>query len=448
MFRVLIFLAFLVGVREMSSAQLSADRWELVDTVLIDDEFGQSAASLSHVECPDQLHCFVAGFTGNVLTLLRATSDRGRTWQTRWADSTVIRGTGDIRFARRIRGLAADHLGLVLAALDSGVVLRSTDFGETWTEVRLPRPGTARDVAIVGETVAMVLQDTMIWLSTDRGATWTNMDILHPLHRLGYSAGSLAARSRSYWMIPLGRYAGAVYATTATAGATWSNVGPLDARWVSRAVLGDFGMGWSVGGDTTNRRDVVARTSDSGASWQAVLDTVPVGRWAHGLLALAVWRNRLILAAGYDGAVWRSSDAGTTWTPISEGIATDHPGENITDIALLDSVTYAAVSTSGAVRMYRSSITPVAAARDADEVGFPPYITSDGEVAFVDTQRSMFLRVDVFDAIGRRVPTGPPERLESGRLRIDLNELPAGTYIVRAAGPFGVRCGVVVRSMY
>jgi hypothetical protein len=118
------------------------------------------------------------------------------------------------------------------------------------------------------------------------------------------------------------------------------------------------------------------------------------------------------------------------------------------DIALLDSVTYVAVSTSGAVRMYRSSTAPILGTGDADEGRTSPLIASDGEVVFVDMPLSNVSRVDIVNAIGRRVPTAPPERLDDGRVRIDLRELPAGMYIVRAAGPSGVRCGVVVRSTY
>jgi photosystem II stability/assembly factor-like uncharacterized protein len=442
--RVLILLVVLASMCEMASAQATVDGWELVDSVLIDDEFGRSSALLSEIECPDDQRCFVAGSHGNVLTFLRATSDRGRTWQTSWSDSTIVRGEGDIRFARQVRGLAADRLGFVLAALDSGVVLRSTDFGQTWIEVRLPRRASVRDVVIIGSTEAMVLQDTMVWYSNDRGATWANIDFLHPLHSLGYRAGILAARSQNHWLIGLGRRAGVVYATTANAGATWSNVGPLDGRTVSRIVLGASGLGWSVGGDTLNRHEVVARTSDSGASWQIVLDTVPLGRWAHGLLAIAVWRDRLVLVAGSDGAVWRSSDRGTTWTAISDGIATDDPGENITDIALLDSVSYAAVSTSGAVRFYRSSLNPVAVVADAGPISTGPTISSDGEVIFVNVPSSIVPSVDIFDAIGRRVQIAPDFRLEGGgRLTISMREFRPGTYVVRVAGPFGVRCGVV-----
>src|SRR5690606_32791850 len=104
------------------------------------------------------------GFAVADAGLLLSTTDGGQTW----TSQILLAGALDLE------GVAFNPSGTVgLVVTDDGPVLRSTDEGVTWTLVSTGA-GDLRDLAWAGDTVVWVAgRDGDSALSTDAGQTWT-----------------------------------------------------------------------------------------------------------------------------------------------------------------------------------------------------------------------------------------------------------------------------------
>jgi photosystem II stability/assembly factor-like uncharacterized protein len=98
--------------------------------------------------------------------------------------------------------------------------------------------------------------------------------------------------------------------------------GAYDAAWAQMATLPTYAGSWSettnkkYNADDPNYRDPLYSNSSGGAG-------LVTGR----ITGIAVAANGTIFAGGADGGVFRSTDQGTTWTPIADGLPTLSVGD-------------------------------------------------------------------------------------------------------------------------
>jgi photosystem II stability/assembly factor-like uncharacterized protein len=257
---------------------------------------------------------------------LYRSSDNGVTWSL--LDS---KPTG----RARIWGLAAGP-GYLLAAGDDGIE-RSTDNGSTWGASTLNNPAMA--VAINGNHV-VAGQSWALYRSADGGLTWSE-----PYFNLG--GDNFISCLTAYHDEFLAGTNYGIYRST-DFGATWSNSsnGLTDTDILSLGVRGDtIFAGSTLGG--------VHSSPDGGVHWEFASLGMPNSttyalavsqqllyagtgggahrRWGKGG---AVWSysgltntvSGMTAHAGYiwagsaDSGVYRSSDGGTTWTPVNNGL--------------------------------------------------------------------------------------------------------------------------------
>jgi len=106
--------------------------WKMVDSIR------QSHAHILGFDCADSLNCMyyalLQGWGGH---FIRRTTDGGVTWKTVYLDSAYSNGQVDYHLVPRLYDIQYPNTKLCIAVGDSGLILRSTDKGETWDVSRL-----------------------------------------------------------------------------------------------------------------------------------------------------------------------------------------------------------------------------------------------------------------------------------------------------------------------
>ena len=224
-----------------------------------------------------------------------------------------------------------------------------------------------------------------LWKTTNHGTTFRNVFTREGSASTG--AVAVAASNSDIVWVGTGEPANTranswgdgVYKST-DAGATWTNMGLRDSYLISRIVIHPTdphrvwvaAMGHLWG---TNRERGVFRTTDGGESWEHVLfvnDTtgamdIEMDPHDPDVLYASTWQRFRFGGGDMDEAgpgsgVWKSTDAGATWTRLTNGLPTEEMGKIHLTVGQNDSrIVYAAILTlepreraGGQTGLYRS----------------------------------------------------------------------------------------------
>jgi len=93
------------------------------------------------IDCADSSNCMIwAEYWGAGGYYFRRTTDAGKTWENVYKDSAWINwNNGTQKFVPKIRGTAYPNEKLFIAVGDSGLLVRTTDKGESWESYRLDK---------------------------------------------------------------------------------------------------------------------------------------------------------------------------------------------------------------------------------------------------------------------------------------------------------------------
>jgi photosystem II stability/assembly factor-like uncharacterized protein len=215
-----------------------------------------------------------------------------------------------------------------------------------WRQIGPVRGGRAR--AVVGvpsqPNVAYVGFDNGgVWRSTDYGSTWVPLFDDQPTG----SIGAIAVAPSDPNIIYVGTGAGIIRPDLATgdgvykstdAGKTWTNLGLRETRMIANIALDPTNpdrlfvaaLGHPYG---PNAERGIFRSTDGGRTFQKVLykdeytsgNDVAIDPSNPNVVYAALWRQQQSFREGADfggmgGGIFKSSDGGTTWSPLTEGL--------------------------------------------------------------------------------------------------------------------------------
>jgi len=220
--------------------------------------------------------------------------------------------------------LAADPSGggLLLAGTETGVVLRSTDGGASWTATR---PGLGRGVAALAfdpDHPGVVLAGTRgagVWRSADGGSTWQQ--------QAGTEARTVRAFAFSQGVALAGGDQGVLVSRD---GGPWTAAGLAQVRVSALAASADAGAPLlAAGGDATQAGEPLPLyvSDDGGRTWSPASASGMAGSGMVSALAVAGE-----LLAGTNAGLFASADRGATWRQLTgAGVL---PGTDFTAVAV------------------------------------------------------------------------------------------------------------------
>ena len=214
--------------------------------------------------------------------------DGGRNWETR-----------KIEIASLVK-VVSPARGIVLVLVENGSVIRSTDFGVTWSRQLNPQSRNgAFALRLIGTDEMLALLATNILVrSTDGGINWTTLqvDVVN-----GELLRGISIQSEAHWYVFGSR---AAYETT-NSGAVWSIDSSLKVGGLNALMFVDSLYGYQL------RNGQLLQTYDGGNTWKEM----NIFGFDNNLAIAAGPRYGNTLYCLSDGKyiVNKSTDNGTTW---------------------------------------------------------------------------------------------------------------------------------------
>lgn len=203
--------------------------------------------------------------------------------------------------------IALDFDSDIYTSSDSG---SSFTLSETTTDI-------FESLQAFGSTVIAVGEDGLILRSGDNGANWSSATTPTIFGSLNAAAARDASPSANVWLaVGFDGFDAPVFRST-NDGVNWSETSTLTSVDLEDVIW--TGARWVVAGSDDLGLDGVVYHSNDGVSW--TLSTLPAS--VSPLKALATDGSGVVLAAGENGELLRSTDDGLSFAALASGVSED-----------------------------------------------------------------------------------------------------------------------------
>ncbi|MCD4732503.1 MAG: T9SS type A sorting domain-containing protein [Bacteroidales bacterium] len=249
---------------------------------------------------------------------------------------------------------ATDQVGVIVG--DSGTILRTDNGGESWNKLSAGLIQPLLDIHFPTETTGyLVGNQGTIMKTTDAGASWSDLSFVQVENNLNsvyfgdelsgcavgatgvvittldggvtweyyFTSNELQFLASHYQKVQndticdtiLVAGANGIILKTDSCGVTWQNTTYSSAYTLNDIIFPENNNGYAVGGDPFDDIPYMLRYSDT-ASWQVYkVDTI-----THYMTEIYFLNPDVGYISGRKGSIYKTSDKGTSWTPLESGV--------------------------------------------------------------------------------------------------------------------------------
>ncbi|HVZ37771.1 MAG TPA: T9SS type A sorting domain-containing protein [Candidatus Kapabacteria bacterium] len=391
------------------------------------------------LSCADDSNCFaVASYQQTLVSMILRTTNGGLSWDSIYSERRLLSGPTIPTYV----GVARPTRSRAIVVADSGLVLRTTDGGATWTRQRIGGKATIAWIAMADSMHGLLGLRTApnsLMTTSDGGETWESIAL--PLEAQSMGISDIAMPTPSTFIALMAWYPRNTIVRSDDGGRTW-RVFPnaLPDSTAGSLWFNDSLNGWAAGDVYTGvgdlRREVISRTTDGGATWGTRLNA-EVG-WKFGLTDIAFTSPDSGLAVGGIGTILRTSDGGANWVVEPN----DLTSLQILYVAYPRGSRGIIVTTLGRVALpadlVPADVTPAVNADDGTLAAscsvYPNPVANAPLTVLLSRSFSQPVHIVITDIMGRVARTWDAAADSGGNeLHIDMSGLPAGAYMLRLA---------------
>ncbi len=449
--KIIIFLLLLaVTVFEFSNVLALPKNWKKVDTRYDYNTVERFSAYLG-MKCYDSLNCIVQGYLyGAGGYYIRRTTDGGETWKNVFMDSAYYFDMSNYKFVPDLVAISYPGPKLCIGVGDSGLIIRSTDKGETWEKKRLNDSIEFYRIIMADEYYGVIQGSyyknryhEVILETKDGGNSWNNLTT-----EVGLSEINFIKKDTLYGLSQVRNKDSAVVDVLIKVTNNWQTIDTMPRPNETQLLFAvDDSNLWVAGGsfkypDYKDMTQKISRTIDGGKSWT----TQRYGKYnGCAIECLAFYDKNFGIASTCMNITFITFDSGNNWIMDTIGTYNPNSGEAGGTFALqVPSITtgfiileydyiykYTRDWTDGVEveenKAGEFSISPNPAEDFIKITGINPTLKRGTEV------------VQIFNVFGEKIPlrltTSPTP--QEGNLLLDVSMLSSGVYFVRVGDKVG-----------
>jgi len=252
--------------------------------------------------------CFQALFHGVYVTgqygiVLRKPDEAGAEFEI--MNERINCGTNAVAFANKNKGWAAGGRLTDLSGSSKGVILQTTDGGDTWeTRQSLSKAVIALDV-IDENHVWAVGREGLIIYTSNGGESWATPQ--SPLN--GTLTSVCFVDEDNGWIVSMSNWGQII--RTQNGGLSWTQQVNPTSNPLYDVFFIDQNKGWAVGLDST-----ILRTSNGGQTWERLITNAIEGYRFASVFFIDEMKGWVV---GIYGSILLTEDGGVTWQEINSG---------------------------------------------------------------------------------------------------------------------------------
>jgi len=389
------------------------------------------------MDCYDEMNCVAASVMSRIV-FVNQTKDGGRTWETKFIDSTHLFLQTDDYFIRSIHFV---NEATIFALGNKGYFYQSPDFGNTWELGRFD-VHLNQNLQKFKDNFGLIAAYTQSITSNDYANNWKVKDFSDfPPDDLFTRLWNCAIVNQDTFFFSGANIQDFRLTYTYDGGKTYQYSKPVNFR-ISDLHFFDGRNGIAVGSSNPHPANLyrspqsIYLTTDAGETWETVLDTILPERGLN-LRKIILDRKGRIWTTDTQSNIWLSEDKGKNWRKADIRFQLQSSSPSYGYALLSDSVML--ISRGRNSQIYKANLsqfTSVERTEDNDIGEVPDFVNifpnPVGEELTLRSLKPLF-SVEVVDMFGRSVLT-MPDTFKYGfepELNLDCSNLAIGMYILK-----------------